>query len=97
MTSKVIKLREKTITVYEPKGFFGKPQITEQKAKFDQDCKTLLTLFAKFAKVNKLPKNSQEIIDWIGQSYKNTEGTFITRKPKAVVLDIDYVLDQMVK
>lgn len=97
MTTKAVTLKDKTIIVWQPGGFFGKPRITEQKRKFDQDCKTLLTLFAKLAKVNKLPKNSQEIIDWVGQSYQNCEKTFITRKPKAVVLDVDHVLDQLVK
>lgn len=97
MTNKEINLKSKQLVVYELKGFFRRPRVTEQKVKFDHDCKTLLTLFAKLAKVNKLPKNSQDIIDWIGQSYQNCEGTFITRKPTALVLDIDHVLDQLVK
>lgn len=97
MTKKIVKLREKEITVYELKGFFGRPKITEQKTKFDQDCKTLLTVFAYLAKANELPKNSQEIIDWIGQSYTNCEATFIKRKPRAIVLDVNYLLEQVVK
>lgn len=97
MAKKTITLRDKTITVWQKGGFFGTPKITEEKRKFDQDCKTLLTVFAKLAKANKLPTNAQDIINWIGQSYQNCEATFTSRKPKAVVLDVDYVLDQLVK
>lgn len=97
MTKQVIKLTDKTITVWERKGFFGKLIIHEQKLKFDRDCGTVLTLFAKLAVGNKLPKNSQEIIESIAQSYRNTENTFITRKNQAVVLDVDKVIDQLVK
>lgn len=97
MTSKTVKLTDKTITVWEREGFFGTLKIHEQKLKFDRDCNTLLTLFAKLAKANKLPKNSQEVIDWIGTSYRNTDHTFITRKNQAVVLDVDKVIDQLVK
>jgi len=97
MTSKTLTLTDKTITVWERKGLFGTLKIHEQKLKFDRDCNTLLTLFAKLAKVNKLPKNSQEVIDWIGQSYRNTEHTFISRKNQAIVLNVDSVIDQLVK
>lgn len=97
MTKKTLKLRDKEITVYELKGWFGRPKITEQKNKFDQDCKTLLTLFAKLAKANKLPTNAEEVINWVGQSYKNASDSFAKRKPRVVVLDVDYVLDQLVK
>lgn len=94
---KTVPIKTKTITVFEYKGFFRRPQITEQKTKFDQDCKTLLTLFAKLAKVNKLPKNAEEMIANIAQSYKNTEACFTKRQPKAAVLDVDIVLDELVK
>ena len=97
MAKKTITLRDKTITVWRPEGFFGTPHITEEKRKFDQDCKTLLTVFAKLAKANKLPTNAQELINWIAQSYQNCDDTFAIRKPKAVVLDVDYALDQLVK
>lgn len=97
MTNKTVKLTDKTITVWERKGFFGTLKIHEQKLKFDRDCGTLLTIFAKLAKGNKLPKNSQEVIDWIGQSYRNTEQSFITRKNQAVVLNVDSVIEQLVK
>ena len=97
MTKKVIKLKDKTIKVWERTGFIlQKLQVTEQKQKFDQECKTLLVLFAKLAKANKLPKNSEEIINSINQSYKNCDGTFTKRKPYAVVLDVDDVLNQLV-
>lgn len=96
MTNKTIILKDIIITVYERKGFFGTLKIHEQKLKFDRDCHTLLTLFAKLAKANKLPKNSQEVIDFIGQSYRNCEQTFITRKPRAVVLNIDSVIEQLI-
>lgn len=96
MTKKVITLRDKTIQVYERVGFFGKIRIHEQKTKYDQDCKTVMVLFAKFAAANKLPKNSQEIIEAIAQSYKNCERTFTTRKPFAAVVDVDIILDELV-
>lgn len=97
MERKTVKLKDKNITVWERRGFFGQVHITEQKRKFDQDCKTLLTLFAKLAKANKLPTNAQDIINWIGQSYQNASDCFAQRKQIAVVLDIDDVLDQLVK
>ena len=98
MTNKVIKLTDMTITVWERKGFIlQKLQVTEQKKKYDQDCKTLLVLFAKLAKVNKLPKNSEAIVDAVNQSYTNIDNTFKTRKPLAAVLDVNNVLDQLVK
>lgn len=93
---KKIKLTDKTIQVWEVKGFLGGRKITEQKRKFDQDCKTLLTMLAKLAKKNKLPTNADEIINWVGQSYQNCEATFTTKKPNAVVLDVDKVLEQLV-
>lgn len=97
MASKKIDLKDTKITVYEIKGWFGRPKITEQKRKFDQDCKTLLTLFAKYARVNKLPANAEELINYIGQSYTNIENTYKTRKPTAVVLDVNNAIDQLLK
>lgn len=97
MIDTTVKLSDKTITVWERRGMFGRLVIHEQKIKFDQDCKTLLTLFAKFAKVNKLPKNSQEIIEAIGASYQNCSDSFVKRKPYVVVVDVDKILNQLIK
>lgn len=94
---KTITIKEKTIKVWERRGLFGGYKISPQKAKFDQDCKTMMIVFAKKAKANKLPANAEEIIAWVNQSYKNCEASFTKNHPYAVVLDVDLVLDELVK
>lgn len=92
----IVKFRTKTIKIWERRGLFQNLHITEDKIDFDQQSAFFLKVLMLLEKKKRLPKNSDKIRAMMGNSYKNQGEAFMSRSQYADVLDIDYVLEQII-
>lgn len=92
----IVKFRTNTIKLWERRGFFQNVHITEDKLNFDREALFLLKVLAILEKKKRLPKNIDQIKMHMANSHKNQAEAFMCRSQYADVLDIDYVLEQII-